>query len=71
MLPPVVYTIADLASALGRSKASVRELIDKGEFPVGQDVNGRQLWSVDDVEWFKLSLGVRPRLKPQGKIKSQ
>ncbi len=62
-----VFTIADLAEELGRSKASVRELIEKGEFPTGQDVNGRLLWSAGDLVWFKLSLGVRARLKQQGK----
>jgi predicted DNA-binding transcriptional regulator AlpA len=63
MRPPVILTIADLTAALNRSKSAVRELIDKGEFPEGVPVNGRQVWTEDDITWFRLNVSVRARLK--------
>ncbi len=60
---PIVLSIADLTAALNRSKSAVRELIENGEFPEGVKVNGRDVWTEDDLVWFRLYVGMKGRLK--------
>jgi predicted DNA-binding transcriptional regulator AlpA len=63
-----LYLIGEVAFRLRMETKTLRRLIETGEFPRPlQPSPGIQVWSDEDIEYYRLRMQLRPRLRPSRK----
>ena len=62
--PPELYPADEVAKRLRIEKRTLTRLIEAGEFPRPQKPSpGVQVWSNEDIEYYRLRMQLRPRLR--------
>ena len=55
---PTLVTAGEVCEAIGRSRANLYALIERGQFPKPRRLAGRLVWPAEDVRQFILNLPV-------------